>query len=135
MNRAGDMTRTAMCGALVKQTGLKSLTVTKALKTTPSNYQCLAYVMKVKGGDVVRSGVVLPEQVATGASIKACGTVGSAKLVERMSRTYAAISARTPSATNCTASAASMTPSRRVRIERPVSPRIRSTRSASRKTM
>lgn len=145
VNRAGDMTRTAMRGALVKQTGLKSKTISNALKTTRSNYQRLAYVMNVKGGDirlkhfspretkagvsanpfgtrkkfagtfmkggrfparkelslggqvlrrvgkgrlpieVVRSGVVLPEQVVTGASIKAFETVGRAKLVERMS--------------------------------------------------
>lgn len=144
VNRAGDMTRTAMRGTLVKQTGLKSRTITKALKTTRSNYQRLAYVMKVRGGDirlkhfsaketrqgvsanpfgarkkfagtfmkggrfparkelklggqvlrrtgsgrlpiaVVRSGVVLPEQVVKGTSIRAFETVGSAKLVERM---------------------------------------------------
>lgn len=146
VNRAGDMTRTAMRGALVKQTGLKSRTITKALKTTRSNYQRLAYAMKVKGGNIrlkhfspretrsgvsakpfgvrkrfgsttfikggrfpnrqalgmgghvfrregmnrlplvtVRSGVVLPDQVVQGASIKAFETVGRAKLVERMS--------------------------------------------------
>lgn len=145
VNRAGDMTRTAMRIALVKQTGLKSRTISKALKTTRSNYQRLAYVMRVRGGDirlkhfspretrsgvsaapfgqrrrfagtfmkggrfparqelsfggqvlrrvgrgrlpieVVRSGVVLPEQVVRGASIKAFETVGRAKLVERMS--------------------------------------------------
>lgn len=144
VNRAGDMTRTAMRKALVKQTGLKSRTITKSLRTTRSNYQRLAYVMRVKGGDirlkhfaaretrqgvsanpfasrrilpgtfmkggrfpdrkelrfggqvlrrigrgrefeVVRSGVVLPEQVVTGASINAFETVGRAKLVERMS--------------------------------------------------
>ncbi len=145
VNRAGDMTRTAMRSALVKQTGLRSRTITRSLKTTRSNYQRLAYVMKVKGGDirlkhfaaretrggvsarpfsvrkrfagtfmkggkfpdrkelklggqvfrrggtgrtpieVVRSGVVLPEQVVQGASIKAFEMVGRAKLVERMS--------------------------------------------------
>jgi len=148
INRAGDMTRTAMRKALVMQTGLKSRTIIKAIKTKRSSWsseQALAYVMTVRGGDirlkhfaaretrggvsanpfgvrktfpgtfimggrfpgrrklnmggqvwqrtspgrlpieVVRSGVVLPEQVVTGASIKAFETVGRAKLVERMS--------------------------------------------------
>jgi hypothetical protein len=148
VNRAGDMTRTAMRRALVKQTGLKSKTVGRALRTKRSSWstdQALAYTITVRGGDirlkhfsaretragvsakpfgvrklfagafikggrfpdrktlnfggqvmqrigrdrlpieVVTSGVVLPEQVVQGESIKAFETVGRAKLVERMS--------------------------------------------------
>lgn len=145
INRAGDMTRTAMRKALVKQTGLKARTINAALRTKRSSWETLVYTITVRGGDirlkyfspretkagvsanpfgtrnrfagtfmkggrfpdrkelnfggqvlrrigkgrlpieVVRSGVVLPEQVVKGETIAAFNTVGRAKLYERMS--------------------------------------------------
>lgn len=52
INRAGDMTRTAMRKALQKQTGLKAGTVTKALRVRRSSWETLAYTITVRGGDI-----------------------------------------------------------------------------------
>jgi hypothetical protein len=52
LNRTGDKARTQVKRALVVQTGLKSGTITRALKTRRASFGSLAYTMTTWGGDI-----------------------------------------------------------------------------------
>ena len=52
INRTGDMARTQVVRALIKQTGLKRQVIVKAVKVTRANFDRLNYVMTTRGGEI-----------------------------------------------------------------------------------
>lgn len=52
INRTGDMARTEVRRALIRQTGLKPSTIMRAVHTSRSVPSTLTYVMRAKGGDI-----------------------------------------------------------------------------------